>query len=769
MTRITTPGRRGRPTPMPALGLTALLLLAIATPAQAQEERTSAFTFEAPGNPGALVGWRTTPPEAVSLDSTVVHGGRYAGRLEHEPGGPGSAVILSMSLPVTFQGSTVELSGWLRTEDVNGFAGLWLREDGKSGPVQFDNMQDRHLAGTTGWTQYRIRLPLDQRSRTLWLGVLLAGDGTVWVDDMDLRVDGAPPEEAPALVHVPDAVESDTEFDGGSGIETRPLSRTQVENLVLLGKVWGFAKYHHPRVTGGKVNWDYELFRVMPRLLAAPDRTSAALVLADWLGRLGDPDPCAPCASPPPSDAYLEPDVAWIHGPDLAGTALGERLQLIHDRRPALTEQYYVTLTPQVGNPDFENEAPYADRPDPDAGFRLLALYRLWNIVAYWYPNRDLLDDDWGAVLAQFVPRIMAADDATAYRLVMMQLIARIHDTHANLWSDLGVRPPRGEARLPVVTRFIEGKAVVTGYADSTLGPATGLRVGDVIEALDEAPVDSLVSAWRPYYADSNEDARLRDMGRSLTQGAEGAVRVRGRRAEGPFDLTALRAPIRELLPTADRTHDLPGETFRMLTGEVAYLKLSSVKSDEVDGYLRDAAHAKVLVIDIRNYPAEFVVFSLGGHLVRGPTPFARFTHGDLSNPGAFEWTQPVALQPLEPHFAGKVVILVDEVSLSQAEYTAMAFRTDPDAIVVGSTTAGADGNVSAIPLPGGLRTMISGIGVFYPDETPTQRIGIVPDVVVRPTIAGIRAGRDEVLEAGVSRALGRPFRLPGPPGGTRP
>ena len=45
---------------------------------------------------------------------------------------------------------------------------------------------------------------------------------------------------------------------------------------------------------------------------------------------------------------------------------------------------------------------------------------------------------------------------------------------------------------------------------------------------------------------------------------------------------------------------------------------------------------------------------------------------------------------------------------------------------------------------------MISGLGVFYPDHRPTQRVGIVPDVVVRPTIEGIAAGRDEVLEAAV-------------------
>jgi len=50
---------------------------------------------------------------------------------------------------------------------------------------------------------------------------------------------------------------------------------------------------------------------------------------------------------------------------------------------------------------------------------------------------------------------------------------------------------------------------------------------------------------------------------------------------------------------------------------------------------------------------------------------------------------------------------------------------------------------------------MVSGIGVFYPDKKPTQRVGIIPDIEVRPTIAGIRAGRDEVLEAALRQILG--------------
>jgi C-terminal processing protease CtpA/Prc len=149
-------------------------------------------------------------------------------------------------------------------------------------------------------------------------------------------------------------------------------------------------------------------------------------------------------------------------------------------------------------------------------------------------------------------------------------------------------------------------------------------------------------------------------------------------------------------------------------------------------------------------------VFALGSLFVDAPTQFVRFTAGDLSNPGAFHWTEPLSLEPAKPHYGGKVVVLVDEDTQSQAEYTTMAFRAAPRTVVVGSTTAGADGNVSGFGMPGGLTTMFSGLGVFYPDKRPTQGIGIVPDIAVSPTVAGLRAGRDEVLEAGVRAILGK-------------
>jgi C-terminal processing protease CtpA/Prc len=301
---------------------------------------------------------------------------------------------------------------------------------------------------------------------------------------------------------------------------------------------------------------------------------------------------------------------------------------------------------------------------------------------------------------------------------------------------------------------FIEGSPVISGYA-GPVGETSGIKRGDIITALDGVSIATLMDHWKPYYAASNEPTRLRDIASQMTRGDCGKTTIRIRRSKAAMELSVERVPSKDLTRSAF-THDLPGETFRLLSKDVAYLKLSTVKLDQAAKYIESAAGTKGLIVDIRNYPSEFMVFALGSLFVDQKTDFVRFTQGDLSNPGAFHWGAPFSLEPQQPHYPGKVVILVDEISQSQAEYTTMAFRSSPRAVVIGSTTAGADGNVSTIPLPAGVRSMISGIGVFYPDKKPTQRIGIIPNREVKPTVTGIRGGRDEVLEAAIREIVGK-------------
>jgi hypothetical protein len=721
-------------------GIFAVVLLAASVPVLAQTAVSRAtlqqsLGFEDQTGP-ALTGWHANPPGTVSADDRVAHTGRWSVRLQRDAQSAGTFSVITRSLPVDFQGGTVELRGYLRLQGVSGNAGLWMRQDADGQMLALENMQSQQVKGTRDWAQYRITLPINPQAQRLFFGVLVSGTGTLWADDLELLVDGKPiADAAPVPVHP--GLPADHEFDSGSRIALNSLTPLQVSNLVTLGRIWGLLKYHHPTVTAGKRQWDYDLFRILPVVLAAPDRAHANDAILAWIDELGPIPPCSTCVSAPSGDLDIKPALDWIHDRALLGAPLSERLESIYADRTG--KQFYVSMVPGVGNPSFNHELAYSQITFPDSGYQLLALFRWWNILQYWAPDREVAGQDWPAVLADFIPKLALAKDKIAYQLALFELIAKANDAHANLWSSLAARPPVGDCALPAALRFIGDKLVVyrVEAADGAFQP------GDILDNLDGASIQSLLGKWAVYYADSNDAARQRDLAANMTRGACGTVSVEITRGSRPVRISVTRTPAQQTIAT----HDLPGDTFRLLSADVAYIKLSSIKAADLPAYFKKAKNTKGLIVDIRNYPSEFMPFAMGAYLATRPTPFVTFTFADLANPGAFHFGDGPPIEPGPVHYSGRVVILVDETTQSSAEYTAMALRAMPNSVVVGSTTAGADGNVSSIPLPGQLNTLVSGLGVFYPDHRPTQRIGIVPDVIARPTIRGIAAGRDEVLE----------------------
>lgn len=536
------------------------------------------------------------------------------------------------------------------------------------------------------------------------------------------------------LAAQPDALVRDREFDRGSGIALDCLEPIQIQNLASLARVWGFLKYHHPRVTAGEFHWDYELFRVMPDILAAPDRDTANTRLFSWLQSLG-PIPAQTESSTPRLDVHLPADLAWLNDAAL-GQPLRRALEQVRHAHLRSGRQFFVSLVPSVRNPVFDHEPNYTGVNLPDPGFQLLALFRYWSIIHYWFPYRDLIEGDWNATLEAFIPRIGLAPTSDTYALELISLIATVHDTHANLWSSIHLRPPVGDSQLPIAVRFVEDQPVVTHVFPLAENRSNPFQHGDVILALDDKPVAELVREWRPYYAASNEPTRLRDIARFMSRGPAGPVTVRIRRDDATIEIEAQRV-LTSSLPKPPLWHDLPGPAFRLLTPDVAYVKLSEIDPAMIEHYLSLAGPTKGWIVDLRNYPRNFVVFSLGTLFVERRTDFVRFTHASLNQPGAFVFTDCIALEPSRPQplnrlrpfipainldkssfadrpdfprpvprrpewtpstgarYSGRLVVLVDEVTQSSAEYTAMALRASPRATVIGSTTAGADGNVS--------------------------------------------------------------------------
>lgn len=537
----------------------------------------------------------------------------------------------------------------------------------------------------------------------------------------------------------------DTEFVNSSKITSIELNEQNIEDLKILGLVWGFLKYYHPNIASGDYNWDFELFRILPKLIDTENSEVRDICLNDWINSLGKLE-SEKQNKIRKSNIKLNPDLIWINSSRFSDSLTIQLTDIIDAKRTG--KNYYVNLAPNVGNPMFDNEDSYADMIYPDAGYRLLSLYRYWNIIQYYFPYKYTIEEDWKGVLEEFIPKFVLAENETEYQLAVLELMARVHDTHANftdgkLFKYWGINKPSFDVK------FIENKAIVTDFLHAEFSKDLNMKIGDEILAINGKTVLEIVKEQLKYTPASNYPTKLREISKRLLRTNDSTLIIEYKSENETRKEIVKTYIVSEFYDYYNKLNNKP--SFKLINEDIAYLYLGSIKSSELPRIFNKIENTKGLIIDLRCYPSEFVVFSLGKYLLPNKTEFVRFSKGSIEEAGLFTYTKSLKVgQKNKDYYKGKVIILINETTQSQAEYTTMAFQTAPKATVIGSTTAGADGNISTFYLPGNIRTVISGIGVYYPDKTETQRIGIVPDVEIKPTVNGIKNNKDELLEKAI-------------------
>lgn len=732
--------------------LATLILLIITLGGQAQVKQPYNLGFEHRSHEQELSDdWFKWGEYALTID-TLSYAGNKSGKITADDSGSSFGSI-AYSIPAHFKGKKIRLEGYMKTKDVaKGFAGLLLRVDGKGAPLAFDNMKDQKITGTRDWQKYTITLDYPEGAEKIWVGGILVGKGEVWFDDFKVRLDGKNIQSLAIVERPTFKARLDKQFDQGSSIVFPEVQDTLVRNLELLGRIWGFLKYHHPEIGKGNYNWDYELFRFLPDYLTVSDEVQRDSLLSDWIKTLGEVPTCETCTSSD-GEIFHKPDLKWINNGGLSQTLTAQLLFIYENRHQG--SHYYIGMVPNVRNPEFKNENPYPHMPHPDEGYRLLALFRYWNMIHYFFPYKHLTDKDWNQVLASYIPTFIHADTELAYEFAAVQLIGEIGDSHANIWHGGNkIDEWKGTYYPPIHVRFIESQLVVVDFYNPELASATGLKTGDVITTINGQAIEEIITAKSPYYPASNEPTRMRDLSADLLRSDSREIEITYLREKEQEQVRRLQLYPKDSLNIYRWYRKDQEKCYQLLAHNIGYITLKSIKPKDTPRIRKAFKDTKGIIIDIRNYPSAFVPFTLAPYFASGSSPFVKFTKGNIDHPGEFTFTPTIAVPGSGKTYSGKLVVLVNELSQSQAEYTAMAFRAGDHTTIIGSTTAGADGNISTLYLPGGLRSTISGIGVYYPDGGETQRVGIVPDIEVKPTIKGIREGKDELLEAAIEFIL---------------
>ncbi|MDL2308014.1 hypothetical protein LJC68_03075 [Bacteroidales bacterium OttesenSCG-928-B11] len=517
-----------------------------------------------------------------------------------------------------------------------------------------------------------------------------------------------------------------------------------------MGKIWGFLKYYHPAIAKGNYNWDYELFRILPEFLNADSKQQRDLILIDWIEKLGSFKRGKVLKEN--ENIVLYPDLNWIDSSGFEPKLIALLQKVKNAKRGS--EHYYISLDPYVETPVFINENSYKEMSFPDVGYRILSLFRYWNMINYYFPYRNLMDTPWEEILPEFIPKFINVQNRFEYRLAALEMVTKIDDSHAFFYAlDL-----YSESRIiPMEVAFIGDTAVVSGFFKKDFEESTEIKKGDIILKINNISIEDIINERGKYMPASNRGALLRDMASELLQTNKESLTIEF------LDDSVVKQT--ELASYKKSSISIPSKfnkndtCFKLIEPNISYLYLGTLKRESLPDLWNEIEKTEGLIIDLRCYPQEVCLGYIGVNLMDSNTLFAKASAGSIAHPGTFEYAMPITIayalfandcRKNEQPYEGKVAILINELTQSHAEFSAMAYRNASKARVFGLPTAGADGDISEIYLPGGLRTNITGIGIYYPDGGETQRIGILPDIEVRPTIKGIKENRDEVLEKAI-------------------
>jgi carboxyl-terminal processing protease len=519
----------------------------------------------------------------------------------------------------------------------------------------------------------------------------------------------------------------------------------QTTRLSALAKVWGLLKYYHPNLASGEIDWDAALIDAIPKAKAAQDYESFNMEINALIQEAGDVSNDFNAGVPAhPNEALFK----WLKDKEIFSSAVRKKLQTLQ-KKHVPTLNHYVYYDQWNVNIKFDNEKEYNETHYPDETIRLLGLFRFWNIIHYFSPYKEEMDKDWDDVLEEYIPVMIEVKDHWEYGFAMSLFTNNLNDSHAFLYG-AALNYKMGYYFAPFELSYVDGATIVTRVFKEKLNSPDDVQVGDIVTRCRGMAIDDFRAEWRKYTHGSNEPTTDRNLNMYVLRGQSDQLEFTFNRNGQTVNVITPGYYGRDYYGARD-AEDAKLDKYKILDNNIGYVNMGIAVYGDVAEIMTALMNTQAIIFDMRNYP-NATIYAFTDYLIPTPTNFVKFAQNNLDFPGEFYWEDDYTStwEDNPDYYKGRVIILVNEITQSQAEFTTMAFQTAPDATVIGSQTAGADGNIAYVSLPAYQTAYFTGLGVYYPDGSKTQRIGIVPDIEIRHTVAGIKNGVDEVLDRAI-------------------
>jgi len=638
-------------------------------------------------------------------------------------------------------------------------AQLWVRVDQPGGRMGFfDNMQDRPVLARE-WTPVEIDADVADDATSINFGLLLLGDGEALIDDVSIVA----------------GEKVTTRTEPAHALDARGLA-----NLTAFARLFGYVRHFHPSDQAAAAQWDVVAVDGVRAIESATSPSDLATKLRAIFEPLAPTVQIYVTGQPPATDRIPSVGdrndvqvVFWrYHGFGQKGSLIyhsdrirknaprGEVPKGIPDpRQPlqidlgggvsaAIPLAVYADASGTLPKRDAQPAAtPLVKFSGDDRATRIADVVLLWNVLQHFYPYFDVVKTDWPAVLPKALASAATDSGGLAFLRTLRTTMAELQDGHGQVFRLADAR----NSSLPLLFGWIEGELVVTRVADESLN----IFPGDVVVSINGRDAKQLFAETQALEPGATPQFKRWGALQRLRSGVKDSeVTLQVKRGAGEMRTVVVRRT-----KQMNAVDELRPAKIAELESGIFYVDLSRITDADFNGAVAKLAAARGVIFDLRGYPSLGTGFL--AHLIEVPIQSARWNVPIITRPDHviddYDTSGRWDIRPQAPRLRGKLVFLTDGRAISYAESVMGIIENYKIADIVGEPTAGTNGNINPLDLPGGYRVIWTGMRVLKHDGSQHHGVGIQPTVRVAPTLQGISEGRDEQLETAIRVVKGAP------------
>jgi len=599
-------------------------------------------------------------------------------------------------------GKEFEYTAYVKMGKNNASKGyLWARVDkdttSRDKTLFFDNMSDRPIV-SGDWSQYKVKGKIDSLARYIYFGAFTADTLPMFVDNMQFSIKDSKGE---STVIFSDGFENDSLNITPIGFSKGPGNR----NNSKTGTVMVVTNEHYEGKNCVKVANTTDNSKM---IMAEPLFTFKPSIDKPFYADLGNEIHCT---------------VPLM----LYGTT--------EQTYPAADTASFNSLLKKLNEQSM-------DKDGKDLHYADLVIY--YNKMQHFFPYFDVIKTNWEEAFTQALKENASCENNECFLPILKRFASKLHDGHGHVYSYSGNQ--NFSFLPPIEIAWIENKLIITKILDKSSTLTIGTEIKKIENINSRKYYDSVaqyISAGTKGWLEERENMEILYGPDSSKLNLEVI----------PPGGTPKSASLSRLL-NANAYYGLTENTtkYKEIDASTYYLNIDQISEPEIDSLMPELEKAKCIICDLRGYPNSNHEF-ISHLLTMNDTcktwmrvPEIIYPNYTVSGFQPFGWE----MTPEKPHLTAKIIFITGGGAISYAESYMGFIQGYRLATIVGQPTAGTNGNINQIYLPGGYGIVFTGMKVLKQDGSQLYGIGFIPDVIVNETIKGVMEGRDEFLEKAV-------------------